>query len=99
MKKGVSKKQYSQEFKLQALKLAEDLGSVGKAARELGVHEANIHRWKRDFIPVQLGNGQKKTISELESENRKLFKENNELKKINQVLKHVTDFFSQDQLR
>lgn len=44
-KKG--NQRYTPEFKRQAANLANDIG-VNKAAKELGVHVANIQRWKSE---------------------------------------------------
>jgi len=45
VEKKVSRKQYTPEFKEQALKLAEKLG-VRKAAVDLGIGEVLLHNWK-----------------------------------------------------
>jgi transposase len=40
-----TRKQYSPEFKAEALGLAERVG-VGEAARELGLHESQLYGWR-----------------------------------------------------
>ena len=38
-------KHYSKEFKLEAIKLAEELGSASKAAESLGVGNSSLCKW------------------------------------------------------
>ena len=88
--------QYTPEFKQQAAELAMRIG-IGRAAEQLGVCMANVQRWKSD---AKDGKPQPKKIQgNLEEENRLLQKENDELKKINQILKRAAAFFSQDHLK
>jgi len=89
-------RQYTPEFKQQAAELAIRIG-VGRAAEQLGVCVANVQRWKSD---AKEGKPQSKKIEgNLVDENRRLQKENDELKKVNQILKRAAAFFSQDHLK
>ena len=45
-KKKQVRKQHSQEYKLETLKLAEKIG-VTQAARELNLHESQIYDWRQ----------------------------------------------------
>ena len=82
---------YTPEFKQQAAELAIRIG-IGRAAEQLGVCMANVQRWKSD---AKDGKPQPKKIQgNLEEENRLLQKENDELKKINQILNRAAAFFS-----
>jgi len=45
MSKTKQRKQYSPEFREEALKLADRIG-VAKASRELGVYESQIYYWR-----------------------------------------------------
>ena len=85
---------YTTEYRKQAVQLAEDLGSVMKAAHQLGISEANIYSW-RNAAPTTPGPGNVSAQEEL----RRLRKENSDLKKINHVLKAAAAFFSQDHLK
>ena len=93
-KKG--NRQYTLEFKQQAADLATRIG-ISRAAEQLGVCVGNVQRWnsetKNDKPKSQ------KNLINLEDENRILQKENDELKKINQILKRAAAFFSQDHLK
>jgi len=45
------KRKYDREFKLEAVRLViEDGRSVAEVARNLGVHENLLHKWKRDYL-------------------------------------------------
>jgi len=94
---------YTAEFKEQAVRLAEEIGSARRAAKQLGVSEANVHNWK---IKSKLGklkdskNNMSMTVSETsEDELKRLRKEVEELKKVNYILKKAAAFFSQDHLK
>lgn len=42
-------KRFSKEFKLEAIKLAEELGSASKAARSLGIGVSSLCKWISEF--------------------------------------------------
>jgi transposase len=92
-------RKYPEEFKRQAVKLAEELGSLTKAAKQLGVAHANLHNWRTIFgntnslVP---SNGP--TQASVEEENKRLKRELAELKKVNYILKAAAAVFSQDHL-
>ena len=91
------KRIFTQEFRDQAVELAKTLGSVSKAARELGVHESGIRVWKRK-AEAQLALQSQDSSLSIEAFNR-LKTENEKLKKVNQILKMAAAFFSQDHLK
>jgi transposase len=82
-------REYTNEFRLQAIKLASDLGSVSKAAKSLGIAQSLIYSWKskvaKDGAEAFPGKGKlapdEAKIKFLESEYRKLKLENEFLKK------------------
>ena len=41
---------YTKEFRVNAVKLANDLGSVAEAARSLGISDKNLYNWKRKIV-------------------------------------------------
>ena len=91
------------EFKRQAVSLAEQLGSAPKAAEQLGVPESNIHNWREKLkAEGAISPSQRQAAVPAESsdeELRRLRRENQELKKVNHVLKMAAAFFSQDHLK
>ncbi len=97
----MSGKVYTNEFKQQAVELAEGLGNISLAAKQLGIRDTLIHAWRKDHrISCNNRNGKIKPIlANLEQENKRLQKENAELKKVNHILKAAAAFFSQDHLK
>jgi transposase len=87
---------YTSEFKQQAAELANRIG-CSKAADQLGVQVQNVQRWKKNADDQEPQT--KKEKVNLEVENRRLTKELEEQKKINQILKKAAAFFSQDHLK
>ncbi len=90
----MSKKVYTEEFKKQAVQLANELKNVSRAAKQLGVRDVNIHKWKQQYKLTESGI----TESEL-AEIKRLKKEVEELKKANYILSRAAAFFSQDHLK
>jgi len=91
-------RQFSLEFKKEAVELAKKVGN-SKAASDLGINESQIRQWKSKFNPTfPKLSLEGKSYSDLEKEVRRLSKENGYLKEINQVLKKSTAIFSVDQL-
>jgi transposase len=78
---------FTEEFKRGAVKLAKERGNVARAARDLGVHESVLSRWKRrlDTSPERpfpgQGNPQNPELAQLKRENARLTEENEILKK------------------
>lgn len=94
------KQKYTKEFKLQALELVNQLGSYAEAARQLGVKDSLLHTWKSKFNFIMKKDSDKAASSSPESaEIKRLKKENEELKKVNYILKRAAAFFSQDHLK
>lgn len=93
-------KQYTNEFKIQALELAKSLGSYSAAARQLGVSDSLIHDWKKRFGWNKLTTDKAVAQAVAETEEvKRLRKEIDELKKVNYILKKAAAFFSQDHLK
>ena len=98
-------RKYTAEFKQQALRLAEDLGSRRIAAERLGISQANLSNWSAKMKEDgQLRNSKNSVRKPSEGETqeqelKRLRKENEELKKVNYILKRAAAFFSQDHLK
>lgn len=90
----MTKKHYTEEFKQQAVELAERLGSVKQAAIQLGVSDMSISNWKQKLKAAGAA------IAATESEElKRLRKEVSDLKQVNLILKRAAAFFSQDSLK
>lgn len=90
---------YTLEFKKQAIELASSLGSVSKAAEQLGIPDVNIHAWRKRLGKAKIVGLQTPVNSPEQDEIKKLKKEIAELKQVNLILKTATAFFSQDHLK
>ncbi len=81
------RKTYSKEFKLEAVRLAEANGNLSQTARDLGIHQSMLGKWKRQFkdygeqaFPGS-GNPKDEELTHLRKELKRLEEENAILKK------------------
>ena len=90
----MTRKRYTKEFKLEAVKLAEKIG-VPKAAQDLGVGESLLYKWKKaaegEGKDAFRGHGR---LTERDEELRRLREENRILKQEREILKKATTFFA-----
>ena len=94
MSKG-TKRHYTPEYKQQAVDLASRIG-ISRAARQLGISSSSLHHWKSKGARVSNAPAEDLDVQE---QNRRLQRENDELKKVNMILKRAAAFFSQDHLK
>ena len=78
---------FTEEFKRDAVQLAKERGNISQVARDLGIHESVLSRWKRQLekgvenpFPGQ-GNPQDPELAQLKREMARLREENEILKK------------------
>lgn len=90
-------KKYSKEFKTEAVRLAEESDKpVTQIARELGVRQNQIYKWRKE---LEKGGGAfpgKGNVSEGESENVRLRKELAEAREEIEILKKAAAYFAKD---
>jgi transposase len=87
-------KQYSKEFKEEAVALVREQGySVPEAAKSLGIANNLLYRWKEQ-IESQL-EGKSLSVDEREELNR-LRKENKNLRMEKEILKKASAFFAKE---
>ena len=89
------KRQYTEEFKREAVKLVTEQGySLAEAARSLGIHENLIRQWRRKFAQEKQGT---EIMSESEREElKRLREENRRLRMERDILKKATAFFASE---
>ena len=110
MSTGKKLRNYTSEFRQQAMTLADELGSYRIAAERLGVPGATLYNWlwqrkQRGVAPATApskatapGPAAPSAI-ELQDELRRVRKELEHERKVNQILKAAAAFFSQDHLK
>ena len=83
----LERRAFTEEFKRDAVRLAEERGNVSQVARDLGVHESVLTRWRKrlDSAPERpfpgQGNPQDPELAQLRRENARLKEDNEILKK------------------
>ena len=91
---GVPRKQYTSEFKHQAVRLVTEQGlSIAQAARDLGLNDNMLSRWKKEFEAqgAKAFPGQGHPQEEL----ARLRRENEVLRRERDILKKAVSIFSQ----
>jgi transposase len=87
---------FSPEQKAQALRLADELGNVSQAARDLGIPAELIYRWRKQ-AEIDAGHGQAGALtSDEKRELTKLRRENKTLKMERDFLKKATAYFAKE---
>ena len=87
---------YTQDFKREAVRLMEMSGKpVSQLARELGLNDNLLYRWRTEFgsEPVAPGG----TVTELEAELKRLQRENEVLRQERDILKKAMSIVSRSQ--
>lgn len=87
------RKEYSKEFKEEAVRLAQESGNTSETARNLGLHLSILRRWqkevKQEGEKAFPGKGHLK-----DEELRQLQRENQRLKETVEILKKAVGIFS-----
>jgi transposase len=97
------KRQYTEEFKVEAIRLAESVGGH-EAARRLGVPVATLGNWKRRRAAGGIAGPEdaessvavptRRPVSELEAENSRLRRELADAKLDVEILRKATAYFA-----
>jgi transposase len=96
----MARRQFSREFKLEAVKLVKERGvSIAQASRDLDVHENVLRKWVRDVAadPVHAFPGQGQMKPE-QAEIERLKKEVAKLKMERDILKKAAAFFAKESM-
>ena len=95
-----ARRTFTNEFKVQALELSEQIGSTTRAAQQLGIQPERIRAWKKELAHTAPTKTRVIAQSAAESEEiKRLRKQVSELEKTNYILKKAAAFFSQDHLK
>ena len=91
--KKTSRKPYSEEFKTEAIKLADKIGATA-AAEELGVYTSQLYAWRSKLKREESTSDAEKRLM---AENAKLKRELLEQKEENLFLKNASAYFAKNQ--
>ena len=95
---GKNRRQYTKEFKIEAVRLIVEEGRpISEVARELGIGENLLHRWKKKSEEGKIdpfpGQGR---LSPEDEELRRLRRENERLRMEHEILKKAVAIFSEE---
>jgi len=95
-----TRRQFSREFKLEAVRLVKDRGvTVAQAARDLDVHENVLRKWIRELAGEPrhafLGQG---VMKPEQAELERLKKENAKLRMERDILKKAAAYFAKESM-
>ncbi len=91
------RKNYTQEFKEEAVKLITEQGySFAEAGRNLGVNPNLLSRWKRDIEGDSNRDLSPASSVSVQSELKRLRKENKQLRMEREILKKAAAFFAKE---
>src|SRR5215207_2676869 len=96
-KETVSNRQYTDEFRLEAMRLAESVG-VNQAAKRLGIPGSSLGNWLRlksngKLTAIQPAMAIKRSAGELEAENHRLRRELANTKLDLEIVKKAAAYF------
>ncbi len=99
----VTRRKFSREFKLEAVKLVTERGvTVAQAGKDLDVHENVLRKWVREMRdePQEAfpGNGKQKAQKAQEAEIARLRKEVAKLKMERDILKKAAAYFAKESM-
>ena len=96
----VTRRRFSREFKLEAVKLVKDRGvSVAQAARDLEVHENVLRKWVKELAAdMQNESGGSGVTKPEQTEVARLRKENAKLRMERDILKKAAAYFAKESM-
>ena len=86
---------YSKEFKEQAIKLSDEVG-IKQACAQLGLVYGTLADWRKTYNRSQILKSEAAEDAPLTEREKKLLKENAELREANDILKDAFRFFVND---
>ena len=95
---GKNRRQYTKEFKIEAVRLIVEEGRpISEVARELGIGENLLHRWKKKSEEGKIDPSPSQgRLSPEDEELRRLRRENKRLRMEHEILKKAVAIFSEE---
>jgi len=96
MQKSNGRRKFTREFKEEAVRMVTEGGrKVAEVSRSLGIHENQLHKWKRQYSEDPAGSFPGKGhLKPQDEEIKRLLKENANLKEDREILKKALAIFS-----
>jgi transposase len=92
-------RQFSEEFKRDAVRLVVEEGSTLKAAATaVGVSDQSLRAWHAKYAPPPQPCGENATVEELRQENQRLRRELRRAELEREILKKATAYFAKESL-
>jgi transposase len=94
-----SRRTFTEAFKREAAQLAIDRGNVSEVARELGIGDSALHRWKAALEQERTGNLKRAFPGRGNPQDEELAKLQRELARVkmeNEILKKAVGIFSKE---
>lgn len=90
------RRKYTKEFKEESVKLITEQGyQITEAARNLGINETMLGRWKKEIVG-ETDNASPNGTKTMQTELNRLRKENKRLKMEREILKKAAVFFAKE---
>ena len=94
---GNSRRSFSDEFKREAVRrVAAGEHTLTHIARELGIHPSLLQTGRRKLMSPDAGLGRANGTVDLEAENRRLRRENANLREAREILKKAAALFAKE---
>ena len=91
------RRKHSKEFKEEAVNLVTEQGyAVSEAAQNLGIHPNVLGRWKRELEVQEVDDATPDDLASIQSELKRLRKENKRLQMEREILKKAAAFFAKE---
>lgn len=94
----ISKREFTAEFREQAVRQVKAGGGIGVVARELGISEQTLRNWVKAFDAGRLGGAGAKAVTPEQMELSRVRAENARLRRENEILKKAAAYFARDAL-
>lgn len=94
---AIERRKYTEEFKREAVRLMESSGKpIAELARDLGINDNNLYRW-RSVYGREVQSSSTSSVSEMETELKRLQRENEVLRQERDILKKAMSIVSRSQ--
>lgn len=94
----IPKREFTVEFKEQAVKRVKGGLGIGAVSRELGISDQTLRNWVKAFEAGKLNGPEAKAVTPEQMELSRVRAENIRLKRENEILKKAAAYFARDAL-